>query len=97
MSKEEYQFPYFDNDEYIKEYKGNTNDEISKKQPIWDTILTNNEISAIHSAINMIGDKLDNTIEDEWSDEEEKIQHQQTIKYLSRITDRVYDKDGRYL
>jgi len=26
---------YFDNDEYIKEYKGNTNDEISKKQPIY--------------------------------------------------------------
>ena len=98
MSNEEYQFPYFDNDEYIKEYKGNTNEEVSKEKPVvWDTFLTNNEISALHSAINMIGDKIDNTVEDEWLDEEDKQRHTETIKYLSRITHRVYDKDGRYL
>lgn len=98
MSNEVYEFPYFDNDEYIEEYKGNPNEETIKEQLIvWDTFLTNNENSAINSAINIIGDKLDNTLEDEWSCEEEKQQHTETMKYLCRIVHRTYDKDGRYL
>ena len=52
---EVYEFPYFDNDEFIEEYKGNTNEEVSKEKTIvWDTFLTNNENSAINSAINII-------------------------------------------
>ena len=98
MSNEQYQFPTFDNDEYIKEYKGNPTEEVSKEKPVvWDTFLTNNEISAIHSSINLLGDKIDNTYEDEWNDEEEEQQYKETLKYLCRVVHRIYDQDGRSL
>ena len=98
VSTEKYEFPYFDNNEYIVDYKGNADEEIEKPNTIvWDTFLTSNEISAIHSSINLLGDKLDNTCEDEWSDDEEKQQLTETMKYLCRIVHRVYDKDGSYL
>ena len=70
---------------------------VKEKTIVWDTFLTNNENSAINSAINIIGDKLDNTLDDEWSSEEEKQQHTETMKYLCRIVHRTYDQDGRYL
>ena len=68
-----------------------------KKTLVWDTFLTNNEISAIHSSINLLGDKIDNTYEDEWNDEEEEQQYKETLKYLCRVVHRIYDQDGRSL
>ena len=47
---------------------------------VWDTFQTDDEISALCSAINIIGETIDNTLEGEWADEEQEEQYKQTMK-----------------
>ena len=112
MSKEQYKFPMVDNEYYEKKYSGIDNplnyDETkdvetirkehnSDKVLVWDTFLTDKEVSSISSAIHIIGETMDNIWENEWVDEEQKKQYEETMKYLGRISNRLLDKQGREL
>ena len=110
--KNQYEFRTFDNEYYEKKYSKindalnyNENEDIetirkeskSDKVIVWDTFLTNEEISALSSAINIIGETIDNIWESEWNDEEQKEQYEQTMKHLCRLSNRLIDKQGRLL
>ena len=112
MNKEQYNFPMMDNEYYEKKYSGIDNplnyDETkdvetirkehnSDKVLVWDTFLTDKEVSSISSAIHIIGETMDNIWENEWVDEEQKKQYEETMKYLGRISNRLLDKQGREL
>ena len=64
---------------------------------VWNTFLTDQEVSSISSAISIIGETMDNIWENEWTDEEQKKQYEQTMKYLGRISNRLLDKQGEQL
>lgn len=112
MSKEQYEFPMFDNEYYEKKYSGIDNSLIYDEQKdidtirkesnsdpvlVWNTFLTDQEVSSISSAISIIGETMDNIWENEWTDEEQKKQYEQTMKYLGRISNRLLDKQGEQL
>ena len=110
--KKQYKFPMFDNEDYMKKFIGNfnavsydENEDIQtlKKEHnnedvyVWDIFQTNQEISAINSAIQILGQEIDNTMDDEWVDEETKEQYEETMKHLCRLTKRIGNKNGRLL
>ena len=110
--KKQYKFPMFDNEDYMKKFIGNfnavsydENEDIQtlKKENnnedvlVWDTFQTDDEISALCSAINIIGETIDNTLEGEWADEEQEEQYKQTMKHLCRLSNRYPDRMGRKL
>ena len=112
MSKEQYKFPMVDNEYYEEKYSGIKNslkydedndiatirkESNSDKVYVWDTFLTNSEVSAISSAINIIGETMDNVWENEWNDDEQKEHWEQTMKHLGRLSNRLIDKNGRLL
>tara|TARA_B100000959_G_C14830961_1_gene561876 strand:- start:399 stop:773 length:375 start_codon:yes stop_codon:yes gene_type:complete len=109
MSKEQFKYPLRDIDDYIKEYIGNFNafeynenkdietikkEHNGKKVYVFDAFTTNQEQEAIKSAIYFLGDKIDNTIGDEWVDEEED-EHKETMKHLCRLYGRYSDRNRR--
>jgi len=112
MINKKYKFPAFDNEYYNEKYagiknslnydesediqtlkKGNNNEDVL----VWDTFQTDDEISALCSAINIIGETIDNTLEGEWADEEQEEQYKQTMKHLCRLSNRYPDRMGRKL
>jgi predicted oxidoreductase len=110
--KKQYKFPMFDNEDYMKKFIGNfnavsydENEDIQtlKKEHnnedvyVRDIFQTNQEISAINSAIQILGQEIDNTMDDEWVDEETKEQYEETMKHLCRLTKRGGNKNGRLL
>ena len=110
--KKQYEFPMFDNEDYMKKFIGNfnavsydENEDIQtlKKEHnnedvyVWDIFQTNQEISAINSAIQILGQEIDNTMDNEWVDEETKEQYEETMKHLCRLTKRGGIKNGRLL
>ena len=64
---------------------------------IWDTFQTDTETLAIGSAINLLSEVVENTLDEEWNDEEEKQKYTETLKHLCRVYIKNSDKDGRYL
>ena len=112
MTKKQYEFPMFDNEDYMKKFIGNfnavsydENEDIQtlKKEHnnedvyVWDIFQTYQEISAINSAIQILGQEIDNTMDNEWVDEETKEQYEETMKHLCRLTKRIGNKNGRLL
>ena len=112
MSKEQYKFPMVDNEYYEKKYSGIENsliyDEAKDKETIrkesnsdevlvWDTFLTNQEASSLSSAINIIGETMDNIWENEWNDDEQKQHWEETMKHLCRLSHRLMNVQGREL
>ena len=73
--------------------KENNNEDVL----VLDTFQTDDEISALCSAINIIGETIDNTLEGEWADEEQEEQYKQTMKHLCRLSNRYPDRMGRKL
>jgi hypothetical protein len=112
MINKKYKFPTFDNEYYNEKYAGIKNSlnydesediQTLKKENnnedvlVWDTFQTDDEISALCSAINIIGETIDNTLEGEWADEEQEEQYKQTMKHLCRLSNRYPDRMGRKL
>jgi|TARA_B100001971_G_scaffold23967_1_gene18651 hypothetical protein len=112
MINKKYKFPAFDNEYYNEKYAGIKNSlnydesediQTLKKENnnedvlVWDTFQTDDEISALCSAINIIGETIDNTLEGEWADEEQEEQYKQTMKHLCRLSNRYPDRMGRKL
>ena len=112
MTNKKYEFPSFNNEYYQEKYAGiknslnyDENEDIQtlKKENnnedvlVWDTFQTDDEISALCSAINIIGETIDNTLEGEWADEEQEEQYKQTMKHLCRLSNRYPDRMGRKL
>ena len=112
MTNKKYEFPSFNNKYYQEKYTGiknslnyDENEDIQtlKKENnnedvlVWDTFQTDDEISALCSAINIIGETIDNTLEGEWADEEQEEQYKQTMKHLCRLSNRYPDRMGRKL
>ena len=96
---------------YIKKYIGNFNaieynelEDIKtleaehKNKPVFvfDTFTTIQEQQALASAIYFLGEKIGNTMSDGWSDNE-KEEHEETMKHLCRLYGRYSDNDGRKL
>jgi len=112
MINKKYKFPAFDNEYYNEKYAGIKNSlnydesediQTLKKENnnedvlVSDTFQTDDEISALCSAINIIGETIDNTLEGEWADEEQEEQYKQTMKHLCRLSNRYPDRMGRKL
>jgi|TARA_Y100000294_G_C8350408_1_gene254479 hypothetical protein len=112
MTNKKYKFPPFNNEYYQEKYAGiknslnyDENEDIQtlKKENnnedvlVWDTFQTNDEISALCSAINIIGETIDNTWKNEWMNEEQEEQYKQTMKHLCRLSNRYPDRMGRKL
>jgi len=112
MINKKYKFPAFDNEYYNEKYAGIKNSlnydesediQTLKKENnnedvlVSDTFQTDDEISALCSAINIIGETIDNTWEREWADEEQEEQYKQTMKHLCRLSNRYPDRMGRKL
>ena len=112
MINKKYKFPAFDNEYYNEKYAGIKNSlnydesediQTLKKENnnedvlVSDTFQTDDEISALCSAINIIGETIDNTWEREWADEEQEEQYKQTMKHLCRLSNRYPDRMERKL
>ena len=107
----QFEYPYRDIEHYIKEYIGNFNainyDELEDIQTlkaehnnepvfVFDTFTTNQEQEALASAIYFLGEKIGNTMSDNWCDNE-KEEHEETMKHLCRLYGRYGNNRGRKL
>ena len=107
----QFQYPYREIEYYIKEYIGNFNainyDELEDIQTlkaehnnepvfVFDTFTTNQEQEALASAIYFLGEKIGNTASDDWRDNE-KEEHEETMKHLCRLYGRYSNNNGRKL
>ena len=109
--EEQFNYPMRDIEHYMKEYIGNFNavsydenediqtikeEHKNKDVYVFDTFATNQEQEALSSAIYFLGEKIENTYDDEWIDSE-KLEHEETMKHLCRLYGRYSDRDGRKL
>ena len=109
--EEQFNYPMRDIEHYMKEYIGNFNavsydenediqtikeEHKNKDVYVLDTFITNLEQEALSSAIYLLGEKMENTYDDEWIDSE-KLEHEETMKHLCRLYGRYSDRDGRKL
>ena len=108
---QQFKYPYRDIEDYIKEYIGNFNaieyNELEDIQTlkaehnyepviVFDTFTTNHELEALASAIYFLGEKIGNTMSDDWHDNE-KEEHEETMKHLCRLYGRYSNNNGRQL
>jgi len=111
QKKQQFKYPFRDIEYYIKEYIGNFNaveynelEDIKtlKKEHnketviVFDTFTTNQELEALASAIYFLGEKIGNTMSDDWCDNE-KEECEETMKHLCRLYGRYSNNDGRKL
>jgi hypothetical protein len=109
--KKQFEYPHKDIEHYIKEYIDNFNavtydksediqtikeEHNDKNVYVFDTFTTTQEQSALASAIYLLGEKIDNTYDDEWIDDE-KPEYEETMKHLCRLYGRYSDRQGRKL
>jgi hypothetical protein len=111
QKNQQFKYRFRDIEDYIKEYIGNFNaveynesEDIQtlKKEHnnepviVFDTFTTNQELEALASAIYFLGEKIGNTMSDDWCDNE-KEEHEETIKHLCRLYGRYSNNNGRKL
>jgi hypothetical protein len=111
QKNQQFKYRYRDIEVYIKEYIGNFNAveynesediETLKKEHnnelviVFDTFTTNQEQEALASAIYFLGEKIGNTMSDDWCDNE-KEEHEETMKHLCRLYGRYGNNRGRKL
>lgn len=111
QKNQQFEYRYRDIEHYIKEYIGNFNaveynesEDIQtlKKEHnnetvfVLDTFTTGQEQEALASAIYFLGEKIDNTMSDDWY-EDEKEEHEETMKHLCRLYGRYGNNSGRKL
>ena len=111
QKKQQFKYPFRDIEYYIKEYIGNFNaveyNELEDIQTlkkehnnetvfVFDTFTTCQEQEALASAIYFLGEKIGNTVSDDWH-ENEKEEHQETMKHLCRLYGRYGNNNGRKL
>jgi hypothetical protein len=109
--EEQFEYPMRDIEHYMKEYIGNFNavsyDENEDIQTIkeehksedvyvFDAFTTSLEQEALESAIYLLGDKIGNTYDKQWIDNE-KPEYEETMKHLCRLYGRYSDSNGRKL
>jgi hypothetical protein len=109
--EKQFNYPMRDIEHYIKEYIGNFNavsydenediqtikeEHKNKDVYVFDTFATNQEQEALSSAIYFLGEKIENTYDDEWIDSE-KLEHEETMKHLCRLYGRYSNRNGRKL
>jgi hypothetical protein len=109
--EEQFNYPMRDIEHYMKEYIGNFNavsydenediqtikkEHKNKDMYVFDTFTTNQEQEALSSAIYFLGEKIDNTYDDEWIDDE-KPEYEETMKHLCRLYGRYSNRNGRKL
>ena len=111
QKNQQFKYRYRDIENYIKEYIGNFNaveynesEDIQtlKKEHndetviVFDTFTTVQEQEALASAIYFLGEKIGNTMSDDWCDNE-KEEHEETMKHLCRLYGRFGENNGRKL
>ena len=111
QKKQQFQYRYRDIEDYVKEYIGNFNaieyNELEDIQTlkaehnnepvfVFDTFTTNQEQEALASAIYFLGEKIGNATSDDWGDNE-KEEHEETMKHLCRLYGRFGENNGRKL
>ena len=111
QKNQQFKYRYRDIEVYIKQYIGNFNainyDKLEDMQTlkaehnnepvfVFDTFTTNQEQEALASAIYFLGEKIGNATSDDWRDNE-KEEHEETIKHLCRLYGRYSNNNGRKL
>ena len=111
QKNQQFKYRYRDIEVYIKQYIGNFNAveynesediETLKKEHnnelviVFDTFTTNQEQEALASAIYFLGEKIGNKMSDDWCDNE-KEEHEETMKHLCRLYGRYGNNRGRKL
>ena len=111
QKNQQFQYRYRDIEDYVKKYIGNFNaieyNELEDIQTlkkehnnetvvVFDTFTTAQEQEALASAIYFLGEKIRNTMSDDWCDNE-KEEHEETMKHLCRLYGRYGNNFGRKL
>lgn len=111
QKNQQFKYRYRDIEHYIKKYIGNFNaveyNELEDIQTlkkehnnesviVFDSFATNQEQAALASAIYFLGEKIGNTMSDDWCDNE-KEECEETMKHLCRLYGRYDNNHGRKL
>lgn len=111
QKNQQFQYKFRDIEDYVKEYIGNFNaieyNELEDIQTlkkehnnetviVFDTFTTAQEQGALASAIYFLGEKIGNTMSDDWCDNE-KEECEETMKHLCRLYRRYGNNSGRKL
>ena len=111
QKNQQFQYKFRDIEDYVKEYIGNFNaieyNELEDIQTlkkehnnetviVFDTFTTAQEQGALASAIYFLGEKIGNTMSDDWCDNE-KEECEETMKHLCRLYGRYGNNSGRKL